>query len=311
MGVFKIPRSQTLRFVQVNFDGTNYSYIGLQNFDNRLLMDESWQTPEYKNEYLRKFSKGDPILIQFTTNYNIDKISVQLCNYDGSINLNGLFNRTTIYSYSDGSGNVAYNYLLDQSNVDFYGFFFVKITSEDNTQPQTIFRSESFEINSKYSDLPYVSWQNSDRDGIYWDSSGLTIFGFRAELRIKYSPQLEASIFEGFNFQPETLFSVSKRCWDIKGDPMPRYNCEALKLAFDHYDVFVNNIPVNSNGSSAKINPVDYTNLYNFEITVIETEYEDYSVLQEISGQVISISDVLIDNDNIVLADTDGSILIG
>jgi hypothetical protein len=312
MSVFIIPRSQTLRFVQVT-PGTNFltaNYINTQNFDNRLLLDEKWQTPETKNEYLQKFNLADPLLFQFTTDYDISKIDITVCNNKGTVLGHNYFDTSIIYTYSDGSGNVVYNMSLSRYKV-LNGFYFVKIQSNDLTKPPISYISESFEYSNKYANLPYIKWQGSDRDGIFWDDANTTIFGIRAELRLRYVPNLEASVYEGFKFQPETLFSVSKRGVQLNGDPMPRFIVEKLKLAFDHFNVWINNVPVNSNGATPKITAIDNSNYYDFDHLVLETEYEDYSVLQEISGTVIAVDDGLIDNDNIELIDNDGFILIG
>ena len=280
-----------------------------QTFDNRLLMDESWSTPEQVQEYLQPFAPGDPILIQFTTNYDPTFIKVQLMNQDGSIDPSGNFLQSVKYSYSDGSGNVVYNYLLDQSSVTFEGFRYVQITCTDPTQPPIQFISESFEFGD-YAWLPYISWQNSDRDGIFWDDAGETIFGVRAEVQQKYTPSSESSMYEGFNFQPETLFAVPKRMLELTGNPMPRYRVEILELAFKHYNSWVNNVPYSANGASAKIAQIQYTNLYDFSIQLTQVDYENYSILEEITGTVIG-NEVYQDYDNTDFADYDNSLFDG
>jgi hypothetical protein len=260
-----------------------------QTYFNRLLLQERWQTPEDIVEYLQKFAPGDPILIQLTTNYDPTLISVKLIDEDGSVNPSANFVQSVLYSYSDGSGNIVYNFLLDQSSIVFYGLKWVEITTLDPNNPPIKFISESFEFGD-YAWLPMIKWQGSDRDGIYWDDAGTTIFGIRAELAEKYSATSESSIYEGFNFQPETLLAVPKLMSDLVGDPMPRYICETLELAFKHYSVWINDVPYSANGASAKISKIDRSNLYEFNIQVIQVDYEDYSVLTEISGTVIKNS---------------------
>jgi hypothetical protein len=305
MNVFVIPRSQTLRFVQIAQSSSgNIYYVNPQTMDSRLLMDEQWQTPEFKKQYLQKVDIQDNLLIQLTTNYDITKVTVNIYNIDGTVDPNLIVSYALIYSYTDGSGNCTYNFTIAQTYGVSTGFKYVRIISNDNTRPQTIFQSESFIIGN-YSNLAYIQWQNSDRDGILWDNAGLTIFGIRAELRLTYSPSYEASIYEGFNFQPETLYSVSKRGIQIDSDTLPRFICEKLTLAFEHFDVWVNAVKVNSNGTSPKVEHTEYTNEYILSILVLETAYEDYSVLQEIAGNVISVNNDLIDRDNNVLTDAD------
>ena len=204
--------------------------------------------------------------------------------------------------YADASGNAVYNYLLNQSTQ---GLYFIKIAYLGVDQPNTVFISESFVINSEYSKLAYIKWQNSDRDGIFWDSAGLTIFGFRVELAIKYSNQLEASVYEGFNFEPQTLYSINKRVWQIKSDPLVKFICEKLDLAFGHFDVWINGVLLNSNGQATKITPIDYSNEYNFEHSAIEVDYENYAQLQEMTGEIDTSVLVLVDWDNSILIDYD------
>jgi hypothetical protein len=280
-----------------------------QNFDNRLLLDEHWQTPEEIVEYLQKFVAGDPILIQLTTNYDPDYITISLLNQDKSIDASAVFNRTVAYTYSDGSGLVVYNFLLDQSFVSYSGLKFVHIAATDPNQPTLNFLSESFEFGD-YSWLPYFSWQGSDRDGIFWDDAGVTKFGFRAEVHRKYTAQSENSIYQGFNFQPETLFAVARRVMELTSDPLPRYVCEKLELAFKHYTTWVNGVSFSANGASAKIALIDYSNHYNFNLSVIEVEYEDYTALQEVSGQIIQ-NNYFLDYDNAIFDDFDDAYFVG
>ena len=307
MGIFVIPRSQTLRFVQVFGipTGNTFTYASQHTFDRHFLMDENWQTPEYKKQITQKFIPKDPILIQLTTNYDITKVKIQLCNYDGSVNVNSNFTQIQLYTYLDLSGNIVWNYLLNQTLVQFNGLYFIKIYYTGTDQPNTVFISEMFEINPKYSFLPYISWQNSDRDGIFWDSAGTTIFGFRAEIRRKYVPNLEASVYEGFNFEPITLYSVSKRGIQLNADPLPRFIVEKLKLAFEHFDVWLNGVYINSNGQTPKITPIDFTNEYDFDHQVIEVDYENYAQLQEMTGEIDTSVFVWVDWDNEILVDYD------
>ena len=310
--VFVIPRAQTLRFVRTD----NYPVVSLQygqTFDNRLLMDEKWQAPETINEYTQKFAPSDSILIQFTTNYNIDYITINLYNYNkvliGTLNGAAL---EKLYIYTDSSGNVTYNFYLSQIyySAIMSGFYYMQIISTDPDNPPFTYTSEAFEFDSVYANLPYIQWQGSDRDGIYWDVAGETIFGFRAELHQKYTPSSENSIYEGFNFEPETLFAVPKRLLELDSDPIPRYVAEKLELAFKHYTIYINGVPYNANGQSAKITQIDRTNDYDFSISLMEMDYEDYSILQPTSGLVTTPS-AYVDYDGAAFIDYDTSVFEG
>lgn len=306
--IFVLPRAQTLRFVRTD----NYPIGDLrknQSFDNRLIMDENWQAVQYDQEYVMKFNPGDPILIQVTTNYDPKFIFITLNNQDETVDLNGNFTRSLLFSYTDSSGNVVYNYLLDQRLITFNGFKYVSITAIDPKKPKMYFRSESFEFNN-YVYLPYFEWQKSDRSGIYWDDQGLTKFGIRAEIHQKYSPTSESSVYEGFNFQPETLFSVPKLNNELNGDPLPRFMVERLELCFKHEYSWINGILYSANGASAKIGQIERTNLYDFNLIVLQKNYEDYSVLQPTEGAVIEDTG-FIDYDNADFTDYDDVIFDG
>jgi hypothetical protein len=307
MSVFVIPRSQMLRFVRIDNYPTGDSRVG-QTFDNRLLMDELWQTPETVNEYLQKVAPQDPVLIQFTTDYNIANIIIQLCNQNGNI-ISTDFRVDIMYSYSDGSDRIVYNALLNQAHQTFNGFYYVQIIANDSDNPYLLYQSESFEFQTYYNVLPYIQCQKSDRDGIYWDEASNTIFGIRAEIHMDYDNQSEDSIYEGFNFEPITEFSVARRMWSLTSDPIPRYLAEKLQLFCKHYNIWINAVTFNANGQSSKVTKIDRSNLYNFSISLIETNYEDYSILEAIpSGTVVS---GYLDYDNAFFVDFDGTIFNG
>jgi hypothetical protein len=303
---FVIPRANALRFV----DTTNYPVTDIlhdQTFDNRLLMDEKWSVIEDKREYLQKFIAGDPIVFQLTTNHNPDYLTISLLDQDGIEDDSVDFIQRVLYTYQDGSGNKVYNYSL--LNYAGLGFRYIQITSNDPGFDSIQFTSEVFEFGD-YDYLPYIQWQGSDRDGIYWDNSGRTILGFRAEIKREYAPSGESSVYEGFNFQPELLFGVSKRGLMLKSDPLPRFIMEKLKIAFDHYKIWVNGTLFNSNGVVPKITQIEYSNLYTLEHTLIEVEYEDYTELQEISG-IVAETGYYLDDDGSIFDDDDGSKFTG
>jgi hypothetical protein len=302
--VFIIPRANTLRFVDI----TNYPQgLDGMTFDNKLLMDEKWSDIETTQEYLQKFVSTDQIMIQFTTNHDPDFLLIHLCYQDGRTNDNVQISQRVLYTYQDNSGNKVYNYTLIIPE-ETQGFQFIKIISNDPKFNQQIFYSEAFEFGD-YGYLPYIQWKGSDRDGIFWDQN--TIFGFRAELKREYSPSGESSVYEGFNFQPQILFDVSKRGIVLKSNPLPRYIVEKLKIAFDHNSIFVNGIEFNSNGTQPKVTAIEYSNLYTFEHTLLEVAYEDYSVLQEISGVIVGENNYFKDYDNTIFEDYDNSKFIG
>jgi hypothetical protein len=257
-----------------------------QTFDNRLLKDERWQISEEIHEYYQKFNNGDPILIQFTTNLDISNVTAQL--FDDLDNQIGAdLTIVLAYAYTDGSGLNTYEIFVDTIGLSL-GKYYFKINASN---PALEFTSEGIEI-GLFQNLPYVQWRLSDRDGIVYKDS--TIFGFRIDMHVQYSAISENSIYEGFNFQPELLYGVAKRQLECKIVPAPRYITEKIELAFKHEQAFINrgvNDPTayqySANGS-AKITQIDKSNLYDCEIVLIETLYEDYSLIQELKGKIVN-----------------------
>ena len=303
--IFTIPKSNVLRFVQTDglrdSAGNAITYLQApQTFDNRLMSDERWQTVENIHAYTQKFNVGDPINIQFTTNWGSSGLACKL--YD--INDNEITIALTLipfYTYQDGSSLVVWNIKCDTSDLVF-GLYYFKITGN----PLIEFTSEMIEIGD-FADLNLVQWKFSDRDGIMYDDN--LLFGFRVESHINYTPTSESSIYEGFNFQPEILFAVAKRQMNFKTIPVVRYIAEKLELAFKHDLCYVNGVQ-QSALASATSTQIDLTNLYDFNIALIETKYEDYSNLQEISG-VILVTNYLLDYDGKFFVDYNGNKFIG
>jgi|WetSurMetagenome_2_1015567.scaffolds.fasta_scaffold67836_3 hypothetical protein len=291
MSIFSIPASNTLRFVRTD----NY-LDDAQTMYNRLLMDEVWQTPETKVEYLQKFNYGDAVNIQLTTDYN--NFNAKLYDSDDE-EVAIIIDQTILHTYTDGSGNIVYRLHFNTGYLS--GLHYVVINAWDSDKPTIQFTSEKIDIGD-FEYLPYIQWQNSDRDGIYWD--GTTIFGFRLELYYDYLPISENSIYEGFNFQPETLFSVPKRSISISVNPVPRYIVEKLELAIRHFNFWINGVLFSSNGNSLEVTKAEYSNLYEATTTLVETEYEDYTELVEIQGIVIE-NNYCKDYDNADFVDFD------
>jgi hypothetical protein len=298
-----IPRSNVLRWVRTD------NYLSEpQNFDNRLLADEKWQTIETIHYKTQKFNAGsgtantaDPILIQFTTN-----ISDFVCKmYDDSDNqVTITLTNVPYHPYLDGSGLVTYNILCDPSSIAI-GLYRFKLTSASTGIEYT---TEWIEI-GLFSDLAYIQWQYSDRDGInYGEPQDISIiFGFRVEVYTPYNPNSESESYQGFNFQPELNFNAEKLAIDFKTIPQPRFISEKLKLACGHEAFYINGTQYSKN-SDPKVTKIDLTNLYDFEVSLNMTEYEDYTLIQELSGVVI-LEGQLIDNEGSVLYDNFDEIL--
>ena len=313
--IFVIPKSQQMTFKQL--DGNQYlynkgllQYVGMQNFDNRLLLDEIWQSVQYNKKDTLKVDSSDPILIQVTTDYvdvnNLPLFQIQCFDVNNNL-LNLPISTNPIFFYLDGTGNVVFNISI-AANLFSQGLYYFIISSRANTNGlvPVVFVSEVFEIGD-FATMTLVQWHDSDRDGILWD--GATIFGMRAELGLEYTDGNESSIYEGFNFEYITEYDVAKRAMQIFGDPMARYKVEKLQLAFAHSMVYVNNILVNKNGKNGKISKKEFSNSYTFEITVWEVNYENYTSLETISGTAVSTGE-WIDNAGNKMLDNAGNFLI-
>lgn len=307
MNIIDIPDSNCLRFVRVD----NY-LLTPPNFHNRLLPDEKWQTVCEIHFITQKFNAGDgnantadQILIQFTTNIPdfICKL-FDINNADQSANLSLI----PYYVYQDGSGLVTYNIVYDPSTLAL-GLYYFTLESLSSGYK---YKTEMIEF-GLFSDLTYVDWSISDRDGInYGDPTDDSIhFGFRIEVYKQYAPTSEIEMYEGYNFQPTLNFDAEKSGMEFKIVPQPRFICEKLKLAFAHELVLINDIQ-HSKLNDPKITPIDKTNLCDFAISLNETKYEDHSLIQEVSGIIVE-DGTLLDNydDSELLDNYDDSVLIG
>ena len=307
-GVFIFPTTNVLRFVQtgglIDDDGNSFAYkYDMQTFDNRLLKDEIWGNGQKIYEYAQKFAVGKPILIQFTTNWALSNLTCKL--YDATDTQVGSdYEITLAYAYEDGTGKSTFEILIDTTHLALQKYYF-KITGSNTTIE---FTSEVIEV-GLFAGYPYLQWQNSDRDGIIYNENGQTIFGFNIEAFLTPIPKSEKTTYAGFSFQDEMLLSVSKRGLLLKTDPIPRYLTEILEIAFDHDIVKLNGVQYVA-PEVASITQIEDSNLYDFEIEINDVKFEDYTLLQEIAGVVLT-NQQLQDFDDTDLQDYDNTDLEG
>lgn len=287
--IFEIPKSNVLRFV----DTTNY-LSDKQTFDNRLIYDEKWGQDDEIKIYYQKFYTGDKILTQFTTNWPSANISFKMYDRDNNEVATDLTLQIA-YTYLDDSGNVTYNVICDTTSIAL-GVYYFQITTSTPTKE---FTSEPIEI-GLFADYPLVEWRLSDNDGIYYTDS--TIFGFRVEAQLIEKEASENDVYEGFNFQPEIERSISQRLIELQLAPIPRYIKEKLKLACDHFEVFINGMQcVKKN--EAKTDPIPGSNFWDFSISLQQIDYEDYTIIQELTGITLNYGQLIDGNDMSVLYD--------
>jgi len=307
--IFTFPKSQPLRFVRHDAGildqwGVAGGYLSdFQTIDNRLIPDEKWALDDEIKTYHTKFTPKDPILIQYTTNWNPSNITAKL--YTSSdVQVGSNLTITNIYPYTDGSGKNTFKILIDTTGLAL-GVYYIIIAA---TNPVIEFVCDTFEI-GLFSSYPYISWTESETDGIFYELDGTTVFGMRVEERSKDSSNSEDSIYNGFDFQPELENAIEKGCETWMFDPIARPISEKLRLASGHV-IFKKNGVQYQRLSSVSIENIEGSNMYTCEMSVQEKMYEDYSFLTPLSGLVVN-PQVYTDFEGVPYTDFEGTEYIG
>jgi hypothetical protein len=307
--IFTFPKSQPLRFVRHDAGildqwGAVGGYLSdFQTIDNRLIPDEKWAPDDEIKTYHTKFTPKDPILIQFTTNWNPSNITAKLyTNLNAQVGSN--LTITNIYPYTDGSGLNTFKILIDTTGLAL-GVYYIIVAG---TNPVIELVSDTFEI-GLFELYPYISWTESETDGIFYELDGTTVFGMRVEERSKDGSSSEDSIYNGFDFQPELENAVEKggEVWTF--DPIARPITEKLRLASGHV-IFKKNGVQYQRLSAPSIENIEGSNMYTCEIEVQEKMYEDYSFLAPLSGLVLN-PQALTDFEDVPFIDYNDEQLLG
>lgn len=292
-GILFIPRSNVLRFVRTD----NYNSVK-RTYENTLLCDWGlFQTGMTVTKYYQKFSTSDPILIQFISDYTTN--TVKLYNSLGVLVTDYSSLLTVALDFDDGSDKVAYNLLIDTATLG--GKYYFEIGASAYGYTTLEYTSEWIEVND-FSTLPYITWQDSDDDGIIW--RGTEIFGFRINALLNKIPfAVDKNVYMGFQRELINAKSRTKRLMDFIVDPCPLFVAEKLVLALDHKTNTINDVLYQAL-EEPSIKPIDKTNLVDFSAKLQEVVYENNTSLVTVGEQVTNDDIVSFDGTNQVLAST-------
>jgi len=301
---FVIPKSNTLRFVRTDANILPSGYLSDKpTRDNRLFQDQVYQPGATLHPYWQKFNTGDPILTQFTSDY--PNISVKLYNELGnSFDYTNLIN--TIFTYQDGSNAKIYDILIDTTNLG--GNYYIKISAAGLGRPSLEFTSEWIQIDD-FSDLAYIIWSQSVRDGIMYTNNEQ--FGFRVDaLLADITSEVDKNVFMGFDFELINEKSIPKKIMNFATDPIPWYIAEKLTLAFDHEQVTINDEYYQAPDKPTSTFKT-WTNLYEFNCKLQQVFYENYKELIPLPGTpVISGDFISFDGTDAMMVDLTNVLLV-
>ena len=287
--IFTFPRSQTLRFIDLNKQND------VQNLDNRFIKDLQYAKtlPFY---YVQQVEQQDNLWVQFRTTYGTKNIYLV-----GENNVRQELSQTLLMT--DSNGYSYYNVTVPISNK--IGCYFIEGTASDVDKPNALIQSEVFNINEEFKNSIKIKWRgNLDGydDQMDWISHNLYQF-VRIDGRDReVQPDQNKTIYDDTDYAPSTLKSKPIRNVSIEVDRAPWWIVEKINIGLSHDNFLCQDVAYNT-GDAIESEKLGDTMLYKASIVVTQLNFENGED-EEITGDIpenyllINDTDYLLINDS-------------